>query len=168
MRFTYIDVNFDVTYQGRQNWSKILSMDILRVFGEHHMSRQNWCLYMWTSLCQFFFVSTSSTVQVFDNLTFDIFSQLKHWFHLLEPWGYLEIYNNSIETEYFTFFRTSSLSKSEIFSQIYKNSIETEYFTSFRTSTPSQSEIFFQDQHTLPKWNILSRPPQPAKKWPIF
>ena len=37
MRFTDIYVNFDVTYEGHQNWSKILSMDILRVFGEHHM-----------------------------------------------------------------------------------------------------------------------------------
>ena len=37
MRFTDIYVNFDITYEGHQNWSKILSMDILRVFGEHHM-----------------------------------------------------------------------------------------------------------------------------------
>ena len=37
MRFTHIYVNFDVTYEGHQNWSKILSMDISRVFGEHHM-----------------------------------------------------------------------------------------------------------------------------------
>ena len=37
MRFTYIDVNFDVTYEGCQNKSKILSMDILIVFGHHHM-----------------------------------------------------------------------------------------------------------------------------------
>ena len=31
MMFTDIDVNFDITYEGHQNWSKILSMDILRV-----------------------------------------------------------------------------------------------------------------------------------------
>ena len=31
MRFTDTDINFDITYQGHQNWSKILSMDILRV-----------------------------------------------------------------------------------------------------------------------------------------
>ena len=37
MRFTDIDVKFDVTYEGHQNWSKILSMGILRVFGDHHM-----------------------------------------------------------------------------------------------------------------------------------
>ena len=30
-------VNFDVTCEGNQNWSKILSMDILRVFDNHHM-----------------------------------------------------------------------------------------------------------------------------------
>ena len=37
MKFTDIDINFDVTYEGHQNWSKILSMDILRVFSDHHM-----------------------------------------------------------------------------------------------------------------------------------
>ena len=31
MRFIDIDVNFDVTYGGHQNWSKILSMDILSI-----------------------------------------------------------------------------------------------------------------------------------------
>ena len=31
MRFTHIDVNFDVKYEGHQNCSKILSMHILRV-----------------------------------------------------------------------------------------------------------------------------------------
>ena len=35
MRFTDIDVNFDVRYEGHQNWSKILSMDILMVFSDH-------------------------------------------------------------------------------------------------------------------------------------
>ena len=34
MRFTDIDVNFDVKYEGQQNCSKIISMDILRVFSE--------------------------------------------------------------------------------------------------------------------------------------
>ena len=37
MRFTHIDVNFDVKYEGHQNCSKTLSMHILRVFGDHHM-----------------------------------------------------------------------------------------------------------------------------------
>ena len=32
MRFTDIDVNFDVTHEGHQNRSKLLSMDILRLF----------------------------------------------------------------------------------------------------------------------------------------
>ena len=37
MRFTDIDVNFDIIYEGHQNWLKILSMHILRVFVNHHM-----------------------------------------------------------------------------------------------------------------------------------
>ena len=37
MRFTHIDVNFDVKYEGKQNCPKIISMDILRVFSDHHM-----------------------------------------------------------------------------------------------------------------------------------
>ena len=32
MRFTHVDVK----YEGHQNWSKILSMHILRVFDHHH------------------------------------------------------------------------------------------------------------------------------------
>ena len=53
MRFTHIDVNFDVKYEGQQNCPKILSMDILRVSSDHHMWHQNWHQYVWTSLCQF-------------------------------------------------------------------------------------------------------------------
>ena len=37
MRFTDIDVNFDVKYEGQQNCPKIIAMDILRVFSNHHM-----------------------------------------------------------------------------------------------------------------------------------
>ena len=37
MRFAHIDIDFDVTYEGHQNWSKLLSIDILRVFSDHHM-----------------------------------------------------------------------------------------------------------------------------------
>ena len=37
MRFTHIDVNFDVRYEGHQNCPKILSMNILRVFSDHHL-----------------------------------------------------------------------------------------------------------------------------------
>ena len=78
MRFTHIDVNFDVKYEGHQNCSKTLSMHILRVFIHHHMWRQNWRQYVWTSLCQFiFFVNLLHSPCVwlfdiwhlFDNLT---------------------------------------------------------------------------------------------------
>ena len=37
MRFTHIDVNFDVRYEGHQNWSKIVSINILRVFSDNHL-----------------------------------------------------------------------------------------------------------------------------------
>ena len=41
MMFTLIDVNFDIRYEGHQNWSKILSRNILRGFGDDHMRHQN-------------------------------------------------------------------------------------------------------------------------------
>ena len=69
MRFTHIDVNFDIKYEGHQNCSKTLCMHILRFFGHHHMWRQNWHQYVWTSLCQFiFFVNLlhSQCVWLFD------------------------------------------------------------------------------------------------------
>ena len=79
MRFTHIDVNFDIKYEGHQNSSKTLSMHISRVFGHHHMWCQNWHQYVWTSLCQFiFFLWTSSIVHAFDFLTFDIFLTTWH------------------------------------------------------------------------------------------
>ena len=37
MRFTHTNVNFDVKYEGDQNWSIMLSVNILRVFGDDHM-----------------------------------------------------------------------------------------------------------------------------------
>ena len=37
MRFTDIDINFDVRYEGHQNCLKILSMNILSVFSDHHL-----------------------------------------------------------------------------------------------------------------------------------
>ena len=93
MRFTHIDVNFDVKYEGHQNCSKPLSMHILRVFGHHHMWWQNWHQYVWTSLCQFiFFVNLLHSPCVwlfdiwhlFDNLTsfwqLDIFLTTWHFF----------------------------------------------------------------------------------------
>ena len=79
MRFTDIDVKFDVKYEGHQIGSKVLSMHTLRVFGYHHMWYQNWCQYVWTSLCQFIFCELS-IVQVFDFSTTDIF--LTNWHHL--------------------------------------------------------------------------------------
>ena len=78
MRFTDIDINFDVRYEGHQNCPKLLSMNILRVFSDHHLWHQNWCQYLWTSLCQFnFFVNLLHSLGVwffdiwhlFDNLT---------------------------------------------------------------------------------------------------
>ena len=78
MRFTDIDINFDVRYEGHQNCPKILFMNILSVFSDHHLWRQNWCKYLWTSLCQFnFFVNLLHSLGVsffdiwhlFDNLT---------------------------------------------------------------------------------------------------
>ena len=78
MRFTHIDVNFDVRYEGHQNCPKILSMNILRVFSDHHLWCQNWRQYVWTSLCQFnFLVNLLHSLGVwffdiwhlFDNLT---------------------------------------------------------------------------------------------------
>ena len=83
MRFTHIDINFDVRYEGHQNCPKRLSMDILRVFSDHHMWHQNWRQYVWTSLCQFIFLWTTSIVQVFDFLTFDIFLTTWHLFDIL-------------------------------------------------------------------------------------
>ena len=78
MRFTDIDINFDVRYEGHQNCLKILSMNILSVFSDHYLWRQNWRQYLWTSLCQFnFFVNLLHSLGVsffdiwhlFDNLT---------------------------------------------------------------------------------------------------
>ena len=96
MRFTDIDVNFDVRYEGHQNCPKIISMNILSVFSDHHLWCQNWRQYLWTSLCQFnFFVNLLHSLGVsffdiwhlFDNLTsfwqLDIFlifwEQIAHW-----------------------------------------------------------------------------------------
>ena len=83
MRFTHIYINFDIKYEGRQNCSKTLSMHILRVFGCHHMWRQNWHQYMWTSLCQFiFFVNLlhSPCVWLFD--IWHLFDNLTSFYHL--------------------------------------------------------------------------------------
>ena len=63
-----------------QNCSKILSVNILRVFSDHHLWRQNWRQYLWTSLCQFiFFVNLLHSPGVWF-LTFDIFLTTWHLF----------------------------------------------------------------------------------------
>ena len=92
MRFTHIDINFDIKYEGHQNCSKTLSMHILRGFGHHHMWHQNWRQYVWTSLCQFIFLWTSSIVHVFDFLTFDIFLTTWRLFDNLTSFWQLNIF----------------------------------------------------------------------------
>ena len=85
-----------------------------------------------------------------------------------------QIYNNSIEREYFTLggwknislwegvlvlkevkysFSTTTPSQSEIFSQIYNNSIGRENFTLGGCPGPERIFHFFHNQDTLPKWN---------------
>ena len=69
MRFTHNDVNFDVKYEGHQNCSKTLSMHILRVFGHHHMWRQNWrhiCVNLIMSIYYFVNLLHSPCVWLFD------------------------------------------------------------------------------------------------------
>ena len=78
MRFTHIDI----TYDAHQKPSKC---PFLTNFDDLHIWRQNWHKYVWTSLCQFFFVNLLHSPGVwffdiwhlFDNLTsfwqFDIF-----------------------------------------------------------------------------------------------
>ena len=86
MRFTYIDINFDIRYEGHQNCPKILSMNILRVFSDHHLLRQNWRQYLWTSLCQFnFFVNLLHSLGVW---FFDIW----HLFENLTSFWQLDIF----------------------------------------------------------------------------
>ena len=86
MRFTDIDIR----YEGHQYCPKILSINILKVFSDHHLWCQNWCQYLQTSLCQFnFFVNLlhSLGVWIFDNLTsfwqLDIFLTTWHLFDIL-------------------------------------------------------------------------------------
>ena len=76
MRFTHIDVNFDVTHDGHQKPSKCFSESILGNFDDLHIWCQNWCQYLWTSLCHFLVNLLHSP----DVWLFDIF--LTTW-HLL-------------------------------------------------------------------------------------
>ena len=86
MRFTHIDINFDVRYEGHQNCPKILSMNILRVFSDHHLLCQNWRQYLWTSLCPFnFFVNLLHSLGV---SFFDIW----HLFDKLTSFWQLDIF----------------------------------------------------------------------------
>ena len=88
MRFTHIDINFDIRYEGHQNCPKILFMNILRVFSDHHLWCQNWRQYLWTSLCQFiFFVNLLHSLGI-DFLTFDIFLTTWHLFDNLTSFWY--------------------------------------------------------------------------------
>ena len=90
MRLTHIDVNFDIKCEGHQNCSKTLSLHILRVFGDHHMWHQNWCQYVWTSLCQFiFFMNLIHSLYVFDFLTFDIFLTIWHLYENLTSFWHM-------------------------------------------------------------------------------
>ena len=87
MRFTDIDINFDVRYEGHQNCPKILSMNILSVFSDHHLWHQNWHQYLWTSLCQFnFFVNLLHSLGV---SFFDIW----HLFDKLTSFWYFDTFN---------------------------------------------------------------------------
>ena len=90
MRYTDIDINFDVRYEGHQNCLKILSVNILSVFSDHHLWRQNWHQYLWTSLCQFnFFVNLlhSLGVSFFD--IWHLFDNLTSFWYLgaIRPWA---------------------------------------------------------------------------------
>ena len=49
-------------------------------FGHYHIWCQNWHQYVWTSLCPFIFLWTSSIAHVFEFLTFDIFLTIWHIF----------------------------------------------------------------------------------------
>ena len=83
MRFTDIDINFNIRYEGHQNFPKILSMNILRGFSDHHMWHQNWCQYLWTSLCQFnFFVNHLHSLGVWFFDIWHLFDDLTSFWHL--------------------------------------------------------------------------------------
>ena len=83
MRFTHIDINFDVRYEGHQNCPKILSMNILRVFSDHHLWHQNWRQYQWTSLYQFnFFVNLLHSLGVWIFNIWHLFDNLASFWQL--------------------------------------------------------------------------------------
>ena len=84
MRFTDIDVNFDVQIWRSSKLPKNTFYEHFEGFSDHHVWRQNWPLISVNLIMSiYFFLWTSSIVQVFDFLTFDIF--LTTW-HLLTFW----------------------------------------------------------------------------------
>ena len=79
MRFTHIDVNFDVTYDG-QNAHRKYFWAILLTFIFHIKIDVNMCEPHYVNL---FFLWTSSIVCMFDFLIFDIFLTTWHLFDIL-------------------------------------------------------------------------------------
>ena len=105
MRFTHIDVNFDITYDGDQKLSKCAKKVFLNNFGDLHIWHQNWRHYVWTSLCEFIFLWTSSIVCVLDFLTFDIF--LTFW-HLIDILTSFNLNHLSPSQGYFLFLQVQA------------------------------------------------------------
>ena len=69
MRFTHIDVK----YEGHKNWSKVLFLHILKVFGYHKPCDVEININICEPYCVNLYLWTSFIVHVFDFLTFDIF-----------------------------------------------------------------------------------------------
>ena len=101
MRFTHIDINFDVKYEGHQNCSKTLSMHIMRVFGDHHMWCQKLTLICVNLIMSIFFLNLLLSPciwlfdiwHLFDNLTsfwqFDTLLETTSAGHRLGVKGYM-------------------------------------------------------------------------------
>ena len=88
MRFTHIDVNFDVKYEDHQNCSKTLSTHILRGFGHHHVKIDiNMCEPHCVNL--FFYVNLLHSPCVW---LFDIFLTAWHLFDSLTSFWQLDIF----------------------------------------------------------------------------
>ena len=96
MRFTHFDINFWCRICWSLKTLKMCIESVLNNFGDLHIWRQNWRQYVWTSLCQLFFLWTSSLVYVFDFLTsfwqLDIF--LTIW-HLFDTWAMQHMANGA-------------------------------------------------------------------------
>ena len=80
MRFTHIDINFDVKYEGHQNCSKTLSMHKFKGFwSPSYVTSKLMSICVNLIMWIYFFLWTSSIVHVFDFLTFDIFLTTWHF-----------------------------------------------------------------------------------------